>query len=92
MPLRVASEQVEQRRRILGDRLVGGEEAQIGVGRRRRRVVVASAQMNVAAEPEAEAFGGSAAVAGEGAAVGLTGSSGGGRGRSAAGKTRKSRS
>ena len=51
MPLRVASEQVEQRRRILGDRLVGGEEAQIGVGRRRRRVVVASAQMNVAAEP-----------------------------------------
>ena len=49
-------------------------------------------QMLEQAVPDAEAFGGSAAVAGEGAAVGLTGSSGGGRGRSAAGKTRKSRS
>jgi len=49
-------------------------------------------QMLEQAVPEADAFGGSAAVAGEGAAVGLTGSSGRGRGRSAAGKTRKSRS
>ena len=50
VPLRVAGEEIEQRRDVVRHRLVGGEQAQVGVEQRRGRVVVAGAEVDVAAD------------------------------------------
>ncbi len=48
--LRVAGQQVEQGRGVVADVLVGGEQAEVGVEQRRGLVVVAGAQVDVAAQ------------------------------------------
>ena len=48
--LRIAGEKVEQRRNVVGHHLVGGEQAEVGVHQRRVRIVVAGAQVHVAAD------------------------------------------
>ena len=48
--LRIAGQQVEQGRGVVGHRLVGGEQAEVGVDERGGRVVVAGAQVDVAAD------------------------------------------
>ena len=50
VPLRVAGKEIEDRRGILGDLLVGGEQAEVGVEQGGRRVVVAGAEVNVASQ------------------------------------------
>ena len=50
MFLRVAGEEVEEGRGVVGHRLVGGEEAEVGVDEGRGRVVVAGAEVDVAAD------------------------------------------
>ena len=47
MPLRIAGQQVEEGRGILGHRLVGREQAEVGVGKGRGGVVVAGAEVDV---------------------------------------------